>query len=104
MAEICIYFLGLGWTVYFLHSFVYLAASSLSCSTWDLPCVMWDFLSLHMGLVGAQHVGSWLPDQGSNPHPVHCREDSQLLNHQGSPKWSADSESSGPDFGGYISK
>ena len=58
----------IGWRVYFLHSFVYWAASSLSCSTWDLPCVRWDFLSLHMGLAGAQHVGSWLPDQGSNPH------------------------------------
>ena len=55
----------IGWRVYFLHSFVYWAASSLSCSTWDL----WDFLPLHMGLAGAQHVGSWLPDQGSNPHP-----------------------------------
>ena len=32
--------------------------------------------------------GMWdLPDQGSNPCPLHWQADSQPLRHQGSPKW-----------------
>ena len=38
----------------------------------------------HVGLVAPQHVGSQFPDQGSNPCPLHCKEDSLPLDHQGS--------------------
>ena len=42
-----------------------------SCDTWaQLPHGMWE---------------SQLPDQGSNLHPPHCKEDSLPLDHQGSP-------------------
>ena len=37
------------------------------------------------GLVAPRHVGSQFPDQGSNPHPLHCKADSLPLDHQGSP-------------------
>ena len=30
-------------------------------------------------------VGSYFPDPGSNPHPLHCTVDSLPLDHQGSP-------------------
>ena len=50
----------------------YLAVSVLSCSTWDLHCLVWDLslwsadsqfccvaqLLWHVGLVALQHVGS----------------------------------------------
>ena len=32
-----------------------------------------------------RHVGCELPDQGSNPHPLPWKVESQLLDHQGSP-------------------
>ena len=35
-------------------------------------------------LVAQQHVGSWFPDQGWNPCPLHCKVDSSPLDHQGS--------------------
>ena len=38
-----------------------------------------------MGLVAPGHVGSWFPDQGSNPRPLHWKADSSPLGHQGSP-------------------
>lgn len=28
------------------------------------------------GSVAPQHVGCWLPSQGSSPHPLHCKADS----------------------------
>ena len=32
-----------------------------------------------------RHVGSWLPNQRSNLHPLSCKAKSQPLDHQGSP-------------------
>ena len=32
-----------------------------------------------------QHVGSYFPDQGANPRPLHRKVDSEPLDHQGSP-------------------
>ena len=47
---------------------------------------------LHTGSVVAahgfscpQHVGSEIPNQELNLHPLHCKADSQPLDHQGSP-------------------
>ena len=37
------------------------------------------------GFLAAMHVGSLLPNQGSNPHPVRWKVKSQPLDHQGSP-------------------
>ena len=37
------------------------------------------------GTRALQHVGSEFPHQGSNPYPLHCKTDSQPLEHQGSP-------------------
>ena len=34
---------------------------------------------------GNLSVGSLFPDQGCNPSPLHCKMDSQPLDHQGSP-------------------
>ena len=38
-----------------------------------------------MGLVAPLHVGSWFPNRGSNPWPLHWQADSYPLRHQGSP-------------------
>ena len=40
-------------------------------------------------LVALWHVASEFPDQGLNPSPVHCKAESQSLDHQGSPSLSA---------------
>ena len=32
-----------------------------------------------------RNVGSWLPKQGSNPHPLHCKAKSKPLKCQGRP-------------------
>ena len=74
-----------------------LAVSGLSCSTWDLPCIMCELLllpadflvahrlqSMQVSVAVWQHVGSWFPNQGLNLHPLHYKADSQALNHQGS--------------------
>ena len=37
------------------------------------------------GLLAPTHVGSWLPYQGMNPHPLHWKAKSQPLDCQGSP-------------------
>ena len=44
------------------------------CSTSWLP-----------GFLASRHVGTQLPDQGSNLHPLHWKAKSQSLDHQGSP-------------------
>ena len=36
---------------------------------------------LCFGFLAARHVGSQLPDQGSNPHPLHWKVKSQPLDH-----------------------
>ena len=38
-----------------------------------------------MGLVALRHVVSYFPDQGSNPHSLHWKADSEPLDHQRSP-------------------
>ena len=38
------------------------------------------------GLVAPRHMGSYFPDQGSNPCPLHWKADSSPLDHQGVPK------------------
>ena len=35
--------------------------------------------------LSSRHVGSWLPDQGSNPHFLHWKPKPQPLEHQGGP-------------------
>ena len=39
-----------------------------------------------VGLVALQHIRTLFLDRGSNPHPLHCKVDSQPLDHQGSPQ------------------
>ena len=39
----------------------------------------------YVGLAAPQHMGSQVLNQGSNLSPLHCKADSQLLDHQGSP-------------------
>ena len=72
----------------YFYFFIYLVALSLSCAMQDLW--LWPMGSLVVahglqsggsvvqcaGFVALQHVGSSFPNQGSNPHPLHCRVDS----------------------------
>ena len=65
---------------------MYLAALGLSCSTQNLPRVMWGLFVAEHGLsscgawapelegsvVASWHVISKFPDPGSNPHHLHC--------------------------------
>ena len=37
------------------------------------------------GLVAPGHVGSWFPDWGSNLLPLHCKVESQQVDHPGKP-------------------
>jgi hypothetical protein len=47
------------------------------CSAWTLStCSTWAQLLQHEILVVQRHVGSQLPDQESNPCPLHCKVDS----------------------------
>ena len=39
----------------------------------------------HVGLAAPWHVGSYFPDQGLNPRPLHCKVYSLPLDRQGSP-------------------
>ena len=39
------------------------------------------------GRLGKRHVGSWIPHQGSNLHPLHWKVMSSPLDQQGSPCW-----------------
>ena len=55
---------------------IYLAASGLSCSTWDLGCITRALSLRRAGLVAPWQVGSLFLDQGLNPHPLHCKVDS----------------------------
>ena len=48
-------------------------------------CGAWAQLS-RAGLAAPRHVVSQFPDQGSNQRPLHCKMDSQPLDHQGSPQ------------------
>ena len=70
--------------------------SSLWCAGLSLsqPLLLWSTGSRRAGLVVLAHGPSCsaaceiLPDQGSNPHPLHWQADSQTLRHQGSPIFS----------------
>ena len=62
----------------YFYFFIYLVALGLSCVMQDLW--LWPMgsrvgaQSLQCaGFVALQHVGSSFPNQGSNPHPLHCR-------------------------------
>ena len=60
-----------------VYLFVYLlAASGLSCSTWDLCCSAQTLWLVRIGLVALWLVGSWFPNQGLNQSPLHCKADS----------------------------
>ena len=50
-----------------------------------LNLLQYCFCCLRFGFLAARHVGSELPDQGSNPHPLHWKAKSQPLDHQESP-------------------
>lgn len=70
-----------GFRIWFLGEdcdFFFFTALSLSCGTQDLFIV-------RAGLVAPWQVGSWFPNQGSNLPRLHWKEDSYLLDHQGSP-------------------
>ena len=49
-----------------------------------------SFIEVHIlslvAVLTLRHVGSEFPDQGSNPRPLHCKVNSQPLDHQGSPQ------------------
>ena len=60
---------------------LFLAALGLSCGTQDLSLQhAGSFVAAHgllsSCLVALQHVGSYFPDQGSNPRPLHWKVDS----------------------------
>ena len=67
--------------------------SSWRCEVLSLsrPLLLWSTGSRRAGSVIVAHKPSCsaacgiLPDQGSNPCPLHWQEDSQPLHHQGSP-------------------
>lgn len=46
----------------------------------DLVLVFWVFFGW-----ATQHVGSWLPNQGWDPHPLHYKCRAQPLDYQGCP-------------------
>ena len=69
--------------------------SSSRCTGLSLlrPLLLRSTGSRRAGSVVVAHGPSWsaacgiLPDQGSNPCPLHWQADSQPLRHQGSPMW-----------------
>ena len=72
--------------------FIYLVVSGLNHGTWHLHCVTWDLLLWRTDsrVVACRRncsmaCGILVPDQGLNPRSLHCRVDSQPLDHQGSP-------------------
>ena len=66
---------------------MYSAVSHPSCGTQDLITSYGTFRCgadspvWCAGLVSLWRVGSLFPDQVSNPSPLHCKADSQLLGH-----------------------
>ena len=68
--------------------FIYLAVSGLSCSTWDLHCIMQDLLLGSMdslvvacGPSCSMTCGMLVSQPGIELHPLCCEGDSQLLDH-----------------------
>ena len=62
----------------------FVAADGLSSCACGLQSVRASVVAV-MGLAALWHVGSKFPDQGSNLRPLHCKENSEPLDHQGSP-------------------
>jgi len=52
-----------------LHWVLVVAFRTFRCGTQALQ--LW-----HVGLVAPRYVGSYLPNQGLNPHVIHCKVDS----------------------------
>ena len=52
------------------------ACTGLSCATLDLWRARGLLSSCGTGLIALPNVGSYFPDQGLNPSPLHCKEDS----------------------------
>ena len=51
-------------------------------------CILFSiftFIYLAGSVVALRHVGSYFPNQGLSPHPLHWKADSSPLDHQGSP-------------------
>ena len=93
-----IYFFWLCWVFVSVQGLSLVAASgghsSSRCAGLSLsrPLLLWSTSSRRAGSVVVVHGPSCsaacgiLPDQGSNPCPLHWQADSQPLCHQGSPK------------------
>ena len=64
------------------YLFIYLAASGLSCITWDLLCGALTAYLYQLGLVVLRHVGSQSPDQGSNSRSLYSKADPEPPDHQ----------------------
>ena len=91
------FYLWLCWVFVFVHGRSLVAASgghsSSQCAGLSLsrPLLLRSTSSRHAGSVVVAHGPSCsvacgiLPDQGSNPCPLHWQADSQPLRHQGSP-------------------
>ena len=58
------------------YLFVYLAASGLSCGTWDLLLQFKDSLVVVPGLSSSEACGVLVPHRGANLCPLHCKADS----------------------------
>ena len=94
---IYLFYLWLCWVFVSVRGLSLVAASgghsSLCCAGLSLsqPLPLWSTGSRHAGSVIVAHGPSCsaacgiLPDQGSNPCPLHWQADSQPLRHQGSP-------------------
>ena len=66
--------------IHIIGCYIYLAVSYLSCGTWALCCGFQAFLQLWgASLVALWHVGSQFPNQGSNPHALPQKVNSQPL-------------------------
>ena len=72
----------LTWELLLSFLVIYLAVSHLRCGMWDPlvgTCMLRTPLAQYLWLVGvvaSRHAGSFLPDQGSNLHPLHWKVDS----------------------------
>ena len=91
-------YLWLCWVFVSVRGLSLVAASGGHSSSWcaglslSRPLLLWSTGSRRAGSVIMAHGPSWsaacgiLPEQGSNPCPLHWQADSQPLCHQGSPQ------------------
>ena len=79
---------------YLIIFFIFLPFSGLSCGTQGIFVEARGLFGAVLGLlsswgvrglVAPWHVGSYFPDQGSNPRSLHWKADSSPLDHRGSP-------------------